>query len=131
MNGNNVNSSIPFVYLVTSATLATGATGSYTLTFQADSNFELFAFTGSSSAQDPTDYSPNEFRVKITDQTTGRALASGAIDQRLLCGDAFNGLIQVRPVVFVAQSTLLFDVTNLNAGDNVIKIALHGYKNFL
>ena len=128
---SNVTSSIPFVYLVTSESLALNATGSYTLTFQADSDFTLFAFAGSSSQQSATDFSPNNFRVKITDQTTGRALASGAIDQRILCGDAFNGLIQVRPVVFVAQSVLLFEITNLNASANIIKIALHGYKNFL
>ena len=131
MNGNNVTSAIPFVYLVTSASLAANTTATYTLTFQADSDFELFAILGSSSQQDPAEYSPNEFSVKISDGTTGRLLTSASIDQRILCGDAFRFIWQRYPLRFVAQSTLQFEITNLNASANVIKLALQGYKHFI
>ncbi len=129
--GNNVNSLIPFTYLVTSSSLALNAAGTFNLQIQQDSSFILSAILGSSSQQDPTDYSPNEFTCLITDQTTGRQLMSSALDQRLLCGDAYRSVLQRQPVEFLPNSNLSFQITNLNASANVIKIALMGFKQFV
>ena len=56
---------------------------------------------------------------------------SAPVPQRLLCGNAFNGFLQKRGIVFEPQSNLLFTFTNLTAAANSITLALHGYKMIL
>lgn len=129
---DNTNS-IPFVYVVTPPALAAslGSTASTTLIMQADSRFELIGILGTGGAATTTEDSqvnPNSFSVTIRDQTTGRELMSAPVPQRVLCGNAFNGFLQKRGIVFEPQSNLLFTFTNLTAAANNITLALHGYK---
>lgn len=129
---DNTNS-IPFVYVVTPPALAAslGATASTTLIMQADSRFELIGILGTGGVATTTEDSqvnPNSFSVTIRDQTTGRELMSAPVPQRVLCGNAFNGFLQKRGIVFEPQSNLLFTFTNLTAAVNSITLALHGYK---
>lgn len=125
---DNTNS-LPFIYLVTPPTLTASGTASTTLIMQADSRFELIGIMGSTSQADElTDVNPNYFTCTIRDQTTGRDLMSGPVPQRILCGNAFNGFLQKRGIVFEPQSNLLFTFTNLTGADNNITLALHGYK---
>lgn len=132
---DNTNS-IPFIYIVTPPQLAAavGATGSTTLIMQADSRFELIGILGTGGTASTTEdaqVNPNSFTCTIRDQTTGRDLMSAPVPQRILCGNAFNGFLQKRGIVFEPQSNLLFTFTNLTAATNNITLALHGYKMIL
>lgn len=121
---------IPFTYLVDVTIAAANGSAQSTLIFQADSYFELASIFGmSSQANEFTNVSPNYFSVSIRDQTTGSDLMSNQIPQRILCGNAFNSLLERRPTIFEPQSNLFFDFRDLsgNAG-NRVQIALHGYK---
>jgi hypothetical protein len=128
MDASNINS-IPFIYLVTSPTMGANGTSQVTLLMQADSRFELHGIFGTSSTDANSDFSSNNFSLLITDQTTGRQLMSNRVPQRILCGNAFNGYLQRRPIVFEPQSNILFDFLNLTAGASfTVNIALAGYK---
>jgi hypothetical protein len=129
---DNTNS-LPFIYLVTPPQMATiGSTASTTLIMQADSRFELIGIFGATDqANERTDVNPNYFACTIRDQTTGRDLMSGPVPQRVLCGNAFNGFLQKRGIVFEPQSNLLFTFTNLVNATNNVTLALHGYKMIL
>lgn len=127
MELTNVNS-LPFIYTVQATVPANGSAQS-TLIFQADSRFELMGIFGTTNlASEATEVAPNNFSLSIRDQTTGRDLMSTRVPQRILCGNAFNGFLQKRGVVFEPQSNLLFDFLNLTGAERVITIALHGYK---
>lgn len=121
---------IPFTYLVDVTIAAANGTAQSTLIFQADSYFELVSIFGmSSQANEFTNISPNYFSVSIRDQTTGSDLMSNRIPQRILCGNAFNGFLERRPIVFEPQSNLFFDFRDLSGNaNNQVQIALHGYK---
>jgi hypothetical protein len=129
---DNTNS-LPFIYLVTPPQMATiGSTASTTLIMQADSRFELIGIFGATDqVNERTDVNPNYFACTIRDQTTGRDLMSGPVPQRVLCGNAFNGFLQKRGIVFEPQSNLLFTFTNLVNATNNVTLALHGYKMIL
>jgi len=122
---------LPFIYRV-DAILAAGAGSSAqtTLIFQADSYFELVAIFGTTSIEpgESTEVSPNNFSVAIRDQTTGNDLMSNQIPQRLLCGNAFNGFLQKRGIVFEPQSNLFFDFRNVDGAAHTATIVLVGYK---
>ena len=129
---DNTNS-IPFIYIVTPPQLAAavGSTASTTLIMQADSRFELMGIMGTGGTAATTEdaqVNPNSFTCTIRDQTTGRDLMSAPVPQRILCGNAFNGFLQKRGIVFEPQSNLLFTFTNLSNATNNITLALHGYK---
>ena len=131
-NLTNTNA-VPFVYVVTT-TLAANASGPVTLNLQADSYFTLVGLFGTGGADATTEnalVSPNNFSVSIMDQTTGRAMTSTRVPQRIMCGNAFNGFLNRFPIQFEPQSILLFDFLNLTAGTNVITLALHGYKSLI
>lgn len=129
---DNINS-IPFIYLVTPPVIAAASgTASTTLIIQADSRFELmgiFGTGGSAASTETAEVNPNNFSCTIRDQTTGRELMSAPVPQRILCGNAYNGFLQKRGVVFEPQSNLLFTFTDLTGlANNKISLALHGYK---
>jgi hypothetical protein len=126
MELTNVNS-IPFIYTV-EATLAANSSRQATLIFQADSRFELMAIFASGPDTEATEVAPNNFSLLIRDQTTGRDLMSNRVPQRILCGNAFNGFLQKRGIVFEPQSNLLFDFLNLTGVEIKVTVALHGYK---
>lgn len=131
---DNTNS-LPFIYVVTaSLPAAAGSTASTTLIMQADSRFELFGILGTGGEFVTTENSltnPNSFTCTIRDQTTGRDIMSAPVPQRILCGNAYNGFLQKRGIVFEPQSNLLFTFTNLTGATNNITLALHGYKMIL
>lgn len=125
---------IPFTYVVPAITLAANASGQQNLVLMADSYFELayiFATGGVDATTENTLINPNNFSLLIQDNTTGRALMSARVPQRILCGNAFNGFPQRRPTVFEPQSNLLFDYLNLTAGNNTVTIAMVGYKQMI
>jgi hypothetical protein len=124
---------IPFIYLVGPFTLGASQSTNQTLVMQADSHFELCAIVatgGNASTTENSLFYPNSFSVSIRDQTTGRDLTSGRVPQRILCGNAFQGMLQRRPILFLPQSNLLFDFLDLSGANNTITLALHGFKLF-
>lgn len=132
MELSNKNS-IPFTYLVDVTIAAANGSAQSTLIFQADSRFELSSIFGmTSQANERTDVSPNYFSVTIRDQSTGRDIMSNQIPQRILCGNAFNGFLERRPIIFEPQSNLFFDFRDLSGNPgNRVQLALHGYKYML
>lgn len=135
MNAPTTAQLIPFVYKV-EATLAAavGATSTQNLVFQADSSFELYAILATGGVDATTEnllVNPNSFKVAIKDNTTGRDFTSGPIPQRVICGNAFNQILQARPTVFPPQANLQFTFENLTAAANSITLTLVGYKRIL
>ena len=121
---------IPFIYRV-DATLAAGlgTAAQTTLIFQSDSYFELAGIYGTTTVgAEATEVAPNNFSVSIRDQTTGNDLMSNQIQQRLFCGNAYNGNLQKRGIVFEPQSNLFFDFRNVNGAALTATIVLIGYK---
>ena len=127
MDQNNLQA-VPFDYVVTSPLLAANATGSATLLFMADSEFEIHYFLGISSADTLSQPTNNNFSVLITDGATGRAFASQRVPQALFSGNAFNSSPELRAPRFLPQTNLVFDFLNLTGGNNTVTIVLKGTK---
>jgi len=121
---------IPFIYLV-DIELAANALGSINLTLAADSWFELAAYRAvTDNHAAATDYTPNYFSCQITDAGTGRQLQSTKTQQAILCGNAFMGAREARPIKFAPNTVLQFDFQNLTADVLGIQLGLAGYKWF-
>lgn len=121
---------IPFTYVV-DIELGANALGSVNLTLAADSWFELAAYRAVTDNNDAaTDFTPNYFSCQITDAGTGRQLQSTKTQQAVLCGNAFNGNQEARPIKFAPNTVLQFDFQNLTADTVKIQLGLVGYKYF-
>lgn len=135
MNDIRITSQLPFHYLVT-VTLTSGQSLTQNLTLQQDSSFALSSLlasttvdcTRSDGAAVTNPFSPNNFSVQITDQTTGRQLASARIPQRIIA--PFQGYKLPDQVIFPPGAVLLFDFLDLSATNNVVSLVLAGYKVF-
>lgn len=124
------NKVIPFIYDV-DITLTALALGSVNLTLAADSWFELCSYRASTNNADAaTDFSPNYFSCLITDSGTGRQLQTTRTQQRILCGNAYFGMDQKRPIKFAPNTVLQFDFQNLVNDSLQIQFSLVGYKWF-
>ena len=121
---------LPFWYKAPSITLASSATGSNTLNLATDSQFEWWTLRVNCSLDGDTDRNPGNVDLQITDQSTGRLLMSGQINQRLAAPIGGNNLFPY-PVVFAPNSTVVIDYTNQQASENIVTVALFGYKRFL
>jgi hypothetical protein len=120
---------LPFFYVVQATLGATvGATATVNLTTDSASYFELHQIGGSSSLDADTDFMPNNFTLKISEQSTGRDLTGGQIPQRCICGPANQGWQFRRLVNFPPNTTFQFTVVNTIATANVVDIVLHGFK---
>lgn len=119
---------LPFSYVVVSPALAANGTGVSTLRIQADSDFEVQYFLGTSTADAVTDFTSNNFSVLVSDQATGRALSSARVPQRLFCGNAQNSTPELNRVRFVAQTDLTFDFLNLTGSTLTVSIVMKGTK---
>ena len=119
---------IPFDY-VTVAALTANATGTATLQMASDSAFELLRILAWSSADVPTQYWQNNFSCLMTDQSTGRQLASANVAQSCLVTNAYQyGNDEKYPILFPAQAIVNFAFANLTAGNLTINIVFKGYK---
>lgn len=121
---------IPFYYSLTTAAMAGNGTDTKTINIAADADFELTYFLGSSSVDLDTDFMPNNFKVKITDQSSGRLLTSDYINQRNICGPSNGTLYQRYPVIFKSLSEIVFDFVELSGGTNTVNFVMAGYKIF-
>jgi hypothetical protein len=120
---------IPFDYLVSSGSIANAASIVTTLTLQADSAFELHWIFGTSSEDADTDFMPNNFEVKISDQATGRELSNARIPQRCFCGPANGGVFRMlRPICFAPNTNLQFDWLNVSGQTATARLVLRGLK---
>lgn len=122
------NSKIPAWYQVPTTTLGANAAGTFVLQTDGDSIFELDAFMGSSSADAATDFSPNNFTVKIQILSSNRNLTNVDIPQRILCPAQLNPYRLRCPIQFQPNSQFQFSFLNLTAGNLDISFALVGYR---
>lgn len=135
MNSIRQTDQLPFHYLVT-VTLTSGSSQAVNLTTQTDSWFQLTTLLGSTTvdctrsdgAAVTNPFSPNNFSVLITDQSTGRNLSNVRIPQRII--SPFQGYRLPEAIMFPPNTTLLFDFLDLSAGNNVVSLVLAGYKVF-
>jgi hypothetical protein len=131
MQDNTNANLIPFDYLVSSGVLLASASVIVPLTLQADSWFEWHYIAGTGTLDNTTDFSPNNFSVLISDQSTGRALANFRIPQRVLVMPANMGMRLLRPILLPPAANLLFDILNLSGGSsNTVSLVLRGFKVF-
>ncbi len=130
MNANLTRNKLPYIYQVTSgAMLALGA-ASVSLVMAADSHFELCYFMGMTTTDAATDFSPNNFTIRITDQSTGRQLMNAYVNQRNLVGPSNGTIYQKYGVIFAPLANILFEFNNLVNGANTATLAMVGYKVF-
>ena len=121
---------IPFDY-VTAFSLSANATGTATLQMASDSAFELLRILAVSSADTPTAYWQNNFSCLMTDQSTGRQLASSNVPQCCLVTNAYQyGNDEKYPILFPAQAIVNFALANLTAANLTGSIIFKGYKIF-
>jgi len=121
---------IPFWYVVTSTAMAANANNQQTLIMQADSWFELNTILGSCTEDADTDFMPNNFSVNLTDQASGRNLASARVPQRILCQPANGGLSLQTGIIFPPSANILLDFLNLTGNSNTVTLVLQGFKVF-
>lgn len=148
-NGEMVLSSrevIPFSYAVTiaAANFAAGASASATLVLGTDSEFELYGFEASTSADCAVDTAanarnvpntqPDLFSVFIKDTTTGRDLMTTPLRRSQVCGaTAYNFTREGLRIRFPRQEQFQFDFVNLTSGPGFafgLTFILKGYKVF-
>lgn len=123
------NQRLPFVYGV-ELTLGANASGTTQLNIQSDSSFLWTGLFGMSDQDDATDFFPNNFKIQLTDQSTGRNLSNIKIPQKLIAAPTNQKAQLFQPVVFMPNSTIVFDVENLVGSQAVVTLALMGYKLF-
>ena len=128
MNDLRSNNILPAWYGVVVGPLLTTAAGQGNLVLEQSSEFELHEIFGVSTEDDPNDPQSNNFSVKISDESTGRALSNIRIPQVALCAPANDGYRFLRPVIFPPLANILCDVLNLSGNTNTITIVLAGYK---
>jgi hypothetical protein len=131
-SGNSYPTSliIPFSYMTT-VTVAASASAPAVIQMASDSVFELMRFLCITSADVPTNYFNNNFTCLITDQSTGRQLASTAIPQACLVTDSYQfGNDEKYPIMFPAQGIVNFVFNNLTQATLTINLVMKGYKIF-
>jgi len=120
---------IPFTYLVNSGAIVGNGSAQVTLTMSADCSFELLGFLSSCTSDAVANVIPNGYSVLITDQSTGRQLASTRVPQRMFASSTYNPMTYEKyPIRFPASCVLLFDFLDLSGNTNTIIIGLKGYK---
>lgn len=119
---------VPYVYVAISGSIAAGAGAIVPLVLDMDYDFEMHYITGSTSADDVTDYRPNNFSVQISDKSNSRIWSNDRIPQVHLANAANNGLRETRPVMLSRRSNLSFDILSLSADALIATISLKGYK---
>lgn len=119
----------PFTYLVSSGGLTANGSAQVTLTMSADCAFELLAIVVSATSDAVTNTIPNGFSVLMTDQSTGRQMASSRIPQRMFGSSTYNSMAYEKyPIRYPANCVLLFDILDLSGAGNTVQIGLKGYK---
>ena len=121
------NNIIPFDYVFPVVTLLANGSSQQTLQTEQSSQFELHEIFGTSSYDAVTDYSPNNFSVLFTDQSTHKQMSNLRVPQRLLCAPSNRGYRQIRPILFSPGAIISADVLELSGHDSTVTIVWSGY----
>jgi hypothetical protein len=125
-----------FVYAVTSASLASGATANLNLQISADSDFwwtGLTCFTASANASQT--YSTRLLplmTLQITDTGSGRQLFNVAVPVPTVCGDGAHINRLIHPRFFARSTTIQVQLVNFDAAVTYVNTYLSfiGFKIF-
>lgn len=121
---------IPYIYMITPLPLAANASGEVNINLADDSFFALTDFIASTSA-DSTATVPNNFTVRIRDETTGREFSNVPLPQAVVGNRIANtGLREQVFPVFPRLNTFNFQFLNLTGNTITINFGLKGYKVF-
>ncbi len=122
---------IPFTYSVNVLALAAASQTNVTLTLATDSYFELHYFVATTSADAPTDFSPNFFTVSIQ-INSGRFLMNNPVPQRIIAAPANLVQPEHRNIRFNPGDQLNFLFLNLVPDDTLdIFFGMKGYYIFV
>lgn len=131
INDPNLQNIIPFHYGVSSGAMSASGSSTQTLTFDQSSDFEWIQTFASSSLDTDTDTMPNNFTVRITNNSTGRLLSNIQLPQRIIASPSNDGYIHRRSIIIPAGSVLQYEFVNLDAGNaNTVTLVFAGFKLF-
>jgi len=115
---------VPYSYIVTGATLSSGASGQTPLLLDQDADFELHWVTATTDVDASTDFRPNNFSVQVTDKNNSRIWSSLRVPQVAF----IPRWMLLRPVLLARRSNLNFDFLNLAGKNMTPTVVLHGFK---
>src|SRR5689334_9832977 len=118
MVGTVLSKRLPFDYVVTPPQIVQSGSATTQLTMMQDSWFELHMISAVTDLDDPNDPAPSNFSVLMTDQTTGRQIASQRVPQSVLTSPQIGGYRLLAPVIFPPMSNVTFDFANLDTGNS-------------
>jgi hypothetical protein len=122
---------LPFTYLFPAIVIPALGQVQQNLQMASDSYFELLRYVGISSADNPTDYAPNNFSVQLTDQSTGKQMMSGQVPQAMAITRSYQfGNDEKYPIQFPAQTIVVGTFINLTNSQLTVTFGLKGYKIF-
>lgn len=122
---------LPALYRVPSAQIAISGNDTQVLQTNGDSIFKLTAFQASTDLDEATDFSPNNFTVKITVLTTGRQLVNDFIPQRIIAPTQGFFIPEEFQPEFPPNTQIQFEYRNLSASSAInIDFVLRGIKIF-
>lgn len=122
-----IKNRVPFSYVVQVTGLSGNSTTLVTKTLARDSYFMLCRWLAWTDQDAASEFTTNNFKVQITDQTTGRQLSDFRVPQNIIspAGRPQNLLM---PVILFESSILQFDFENLTASTMEINFVLDGFK---
>jgi hypothetical protein len=122
----------PFSYIITSPTLAAASSGSFTLIFGQDSEFDLQAILASTNQDTNNVTILNNFTLLMRDVTGGRDYSTAPVPRYLLAGVApVNVNNEGRAIRIPRKQQIEFQFTNTSASSLIVTLALKGYKVFV
>lgn len=124
-----LQSGLPFWYLVTSSAIIASGSQPVNLTLDAETDFRWVGTLGRCSLDAVANIRPNNFSVQMSISGGGQNFSSGQVPQSLFCGVAENPFWLPSPIVMQARTILTFNIVNLDSGNaNTVTLALFGYK---
>lgn len=122
---------VPFTYMITLVNIAPGVPANQPIIMAADSVFELLRIVCVTSADNPTDFAPNNCSIQLTDGSTGQLLSSAAVPQAMFVTRSYQyGNDEKYPIQFPALAQVQVTINNLLLVNLTVNFGLRGYKIF-
>ncbi len=122
---------VPFTYMITILNIAPGVPANQPIIMAADSVFELLRMVAVTSADNPTDFAPNNCSIQLTDGSTGQLLSSAAVPQAMFVTRSYQyGNDEKYPIQFPALAQVQVTINNLLLVNLSVNFGLRGYKIF-
>lgn len=125
-----------YIYSINAASIAAGASQSFPLSIEADSNFtwektSVFASLAGATQTQSSQVLP-QVTVQIQDSGSGRLLQNIPVQITSMAGNGQLPFVLPVPRVFKARSTVIFTLVNTSAAETYtnLQLSLIGYKSF-